>query len=132
MHPNGKWLLSRANYQKSSVWDYEKGERISRFVGHKALIVGSAMSPDSGRVLTASSDGVIGIWELATGRSLALLSMIDALRNKLQVVRFYPDGNAGGGYLQLADGSVRHLRPMLGLDRLVNAILDAQTRCLRG
>lgn len=44
---------------------------IRRFVGHSAAVIKLAFSVDGSRLFSADGDGIIGTWEVASGRSVA-------------------------------------------------------------
>jgi WD40 repeat protein len=47
-----------------SVWDFNSGRHVARFVGHTESIVRLAISPDSRCVLTGSADKTARLWAL--------------------------------------------------------------------
>jgi WD40 repeat protein len=72
--PDGKRLASAARYPDLSprLWDTATG-RCVVLRGHKNTVLALAFSPDGKRIATGSRDRMVGIWDTATGRSIALL-----------------------------------------------------------
>jgi WD40 repeat protein len=70
--------------------------------GHNGWVESVAISPDSRRVLSASRDGTIRLWEIATGKEL---HQFEAHAGGALCVAFTLDGTmaVSGG----ADGMVR-------------------------
>jgi WD40 repeat protein/serine/threonine protein kinase len=84
------------------VWDPEGGMDPRRFSGHAASVIAVAFTPDGRRLLSASRDGTLRAWDLATGAEV--LQMGDAVFNKLRCVAFAASGRrALAGY---NDGSL--------------------------
>ncbi|MGO8698629.1 MAG: WD40 repeat domain-containing serine/threonine protein kinase [Limisphaerales bacterium] len=69
--------------------------------GHKGLVNSVAFSPDSQRILTTADDGIVRVWEAATGYRLQDL---DGHGNRVLCATYSPDGKriASGGF----DGNV--------------------------
>lgn len=62
---------------------------VRRFAGHTSWIRTLAVSPDGLRLASASSDGVIHLWDLTSGERLtSCLGHTDQVLS----VRFHPDG----------------------------------------
>lgn len=92
------------------VWDVESGEEIAT-LEHPALVSGMAFTPDGAQITTASLDGAMRVWELATGDIAATLRAEDAEAQPLGL-SYTLDGTA----LAVGDAA----RPALEL-------IDAQT-----
>lgn len=59
-------------------------------IGHGGAVTGIALSPDGARVLSASFDNTLMLWDLAGARRLATLSGHDAA---VTAVAIFPDGH---------------------------------------
>src|SRR5262249_33173167 len=78
------------------------GKEIRAFYGHEGFVRGLAFSPDGRRLLSASEDFSLKLWEVASGRSLADFHGHQFFAS---CVAFSPDGRylASGGL----DGAVK-------------------------
>jgi WD40 repeat protein len=72
-------------------FDVRSGRLIGKLVGHSQSVLDAAFSPDGRRIVTASADTTVRIWDAATLRELASFS-----GHKRPVIRarFTDDGNA--------------------------------------
>ena len=52
------------------IWDAETGERLRTLSGHYHPVSALAFSPDGGRLVSASFDGHLIVWDTTTGRRL--------------------------------------------------------------
>ncbi|HET6776390.1 MAG TPA: WD40 repeat domain-containing protein, partial [Actinomycetota bacterium] len=89
--PDGKLLASGifgGNY-RAQVWDAQTGEEVRTFP-HDLAVTSVAFSPDGSRLATASFDGRARVWDLRTGRELAVL---EGHTGWLWYVTFSPDGS---------------------------------------
>ena len=97
--------LAASSFDKSvRVWDLDSPDREPRheFRAHSALALGLAYSGDGKRLATAGGDGVLALWDLASGRQVL------AFRDTLAVAycaRFSPNGNRLAA--SYADGTIR-------------------------
>lgn len=57
----------------TSVWHVDTGKEIQRFATHSRNAVAGRLSPDGRRVLMASDDGAVGLWDVESGKLLASL-----------------------------------------------------------
>jgi WD40 repeat protein/tRNA A-37 threonylcarbamoyl transferase component Bud32 len=81
------------------VWDRTAGaKRRWLLVGHGDRVSAAAFSPDSRYLLTGSWDGTTRLWELATGKTTAVLG---SPGNAVAAVLFTPDGR---GALSVSHG----------------------------
>ena len=90
---------ARGGDNRLRLWDAATGRLIREFEGHTHAIRGLAFTPDGTRVLTASLDGTLRLWDLIGGSELA------RIESKTWVidVAVSPDGQyalASGGALR--------------------------------
>jgi len=52
------------------VWNASTGECLRTLVGHDSLVRALALDPASGRLVSASYDKVVKVWDLRTGRTV--------------------------------------------------------------
>jgi WD40 repeat protein len=83
------------------VWDLETGKATQPVKGLKASVGRVVFNPDGKRLATAGSDKVVRVWDVESGKELAVLPSPD----RVTVVAFGPDDKslAAGS----VDGSVR-------------------------
>jgi hypothetical protein len=72
-------------------------QEVRTFLGHRKEVVGVAFSPDSRRLVTWAEDDSARLWEVTTGRELAILRHHDWVLNPrretpILQARFSPDG----------------------------------------
>ncbi|MBL8696204.1 MAG: protein kinase [Planctomycetes bacterium] len=67
----------------------ETDNSLLTLVGHRSRVLSASFSPDRYRVLTTSGDGTARIWDLATGKHLAVLSVQGS---RVLSAIFSPDG----------------------------------------
>jgi WD40 repeat protein len=85
--PDGRLVAANAR----NVYVFPPDEGAPQFVlgGHKGQVNAVAPSPDGGRLLTASHDGAIRVWDAATGGDVAAF---DWGIGPVTAVAFSPDG----------------------------------------
>ena len=72
--PNGQSLLfAGAGDKEVRRYDVAKGKLLERFLPHKLLLKAMALSPDGRTVATADDGPAARVWELESGRLLAVL-----------------------------------------------------------
>jgi serine/threonine protein kinase/WD40 repeat protein len=91
--PDGETILSQGEKQLHiKQWDAKSGELL-RKLSHDAVILGKTFHPDGKRLFTASRDGVVKSWELATGRELASFKLPEREYAAMRIA-ISPDGKA--------------------------------------
>lgn len=85
--PNDR--LVAANARNVYVYPPDEGEPQFVLGGHKGQVNAVASSPDGGRLLTASHDGAIRVWDVATGGEVAAY---DWGIGPVTAAAFSPDG----------------------------------------
>ena len=89
------------------IWDVDSGQA-TPLLGHRAAVTAIAYAPDGGRIATSCRDGLVRIFDAASGRLMRELGLADgghARHPEAYAVTFSPDGTRlFAGY---ADGSGR-------------------------
>ena len=67
--PNGKWLAS-SSIKDVEVIDLESGQQFAKWTGNGELFTAVLFTPDNRRLITASSEGSVRIWDPAGGQEL--------------------------------------------------------------
>ena len=87
--PGGRRLAITSD-RENVVHVYETGTgREVVCAGHRDFVSGLALSPDGARLVTGSMDGTVGLWDVATGRSL---NKLPGHVGEATDVAFSPDG----------------------------------------
>jgi len=103
--PNGNLLVGVARDARSiTLRDPHTGEILERLEGHHDEVVGLAVSPDGQLLASASWDGTVKIWEIATRRLLATLEG-EGFLDIIYSPAFSPDSKTLA--TSNADGAVR-------------------------
>lgn len=69
--PDQRYLTSGSDDETACGWDLQTGELVSRYVGsHAGPVVAAIPTPDGRRVLTASEDTLLRVFDLTTGAEL--------------------------------------------------------------
>ena len=123
--------LPMENYEYPILlWDTATGKHTKSFKGHTYGTTSVAFSPDRGTLASGGRDGVIRLWDVATGTQINTpqQTKIRRYHNEIISVVFSPDGGtlASGG----DDGVVAGVGG--GVVRLWNATTGTQRQILRG
>lgn len=90
--PNGKYLVSASLDHTIKVWSTETNQYLGTLQsvhGHHDRVNSLAISPDSTRVLSGSSDGILIEWSLA---SLQCLQVFRGHQDSIRDVDYHPEG----------------------------------------
>ena len=127
---DARTLFTTGADRATRVWDVETGNQIAGFSGHAQLtgLVGVPRGPAAGRVVTASRDGAIRLWQAASPRAVKLQSPRDTAE-----ARFLPGGRgviaaAGFGLRAWDDPSSAVARVLATRDQAVDASVAAGGR----
>jgi WD40 repeat protein len=71
------------------LWDVDSGKQLHCLTGHTDTVKSVAISPDGGRVASASVDGTVRLWDAATGQELR---RFEGHASWVMSVAFSPDG----------------------------------------
>jgi WD40 repeat protein len=63
--PEGRWIASAGEDSTVKVWDGRTGALVRNFRGHTGLVTWIAFTPDGLRLLSASRDGTVRVWDLS-------------------------------------------------------------------
>ena len=89
------------------VWDIENETLLTTLFGHSSRIDDVQFSPDSTLILTSSFDETERLWDLSSGREVAMFSA--NLSTGFRHRRFTPDGRMLiGGFSSRADLLMAH------------------------
>ena len=103
--PDGSTLAVGGDYDETVVlWDLRTRRRKTTLKGHTNNIRSVTFSPDGTKVVTASADGTVRLWETTTGRLLATFMVLPPDSEEIQGVdhlhaRGLLPGIPGGGAL---------------------------------
>jgi WD40 repeat protein len=99
--PSGQTFASAVR-DRIQLWDLQTAQPILDLQGHKNWITALAFSPNGAALASASLDGTIKLWDLASG------ALITSLRSgRVSAIGFSPDGTtlaAGSRMLKWTDG----------------------------
>jgi WD40 repeat protein len=70
--PDGRHIVSSSS-ETTKLWDAATGTLVRSFDARQGPVNAIAMSPDGRVLFSGSSDGVLRIWDIGTGRALAAL-----------------------------------------------------------
>ncbi len=69
--PDGRFLAWSMPSGAVEVWDITRGRAVAAFRGHDGGLQGYVFTPDSGRIVTASDDCTLLVWDVAGAASRA-------------------------------------------------------------
>lgn len=91
--PDGKLLASGGGYSNNKspdysvrLWEVPSGKSVAVLKGHSASISNLEFSPDGKTLATASLDGTIKLWDIATSK------IINTFKSRTRSIAFSPDG----------------------------------------
>jgi WD40 repeat protein len=88
MSLDGRYIVSGGS--DARVWEAFTGKEVSRMDEDLSLVYEVAFSPDGKYVVSAGGEGLVIVWEVATGKTVARFRHDDAVRS----VNFSPDGRS--------------------------------------
>ncbi len=74
--PDGKYILVGGDNKTVKLWDFQTGQELQRFIGHRARF-----SPDGKHVLTESFSEGVGMWDSVTGREIYQITTNPKIRS---------------------------------------------------
>ncbi|HTU90741.1 MAG TPA: sigma-70 family RNA polymerase sigma factor [Gemmataceae bacterium] len=115
--PDGRTLVVGGGWDPNQIhlWDPVRGEEIiglhiDRFEnGRENRVASIAFSPDDRTLVSGCYDGTVRLWEVATGKEIAVLK---GHEQQVATVAFSPDGRlvASGGVHPLSGGGPHEIR----------------------
>ena len=92
--PDRKLLATGAGFCTGDcpikLWDAQTGRERATLKGHTGFVASVAFSPDSQRLVSASADQTIKVWDIATGKQL--LPLLEGHTGGVSSAAFSPDG----------------------------------------
>ncbi|HEX4422820.1 MAG TPA: serine/threonine-protein kinase [Kofleriaceae bacterium] len=91
---DGHWILT-TDEKAARIWDAQTGE-LHLLLQHGDIVYDGVFGPKDTKLITASGDGSVRIWDLATGQQLASLSQSrpDGRRPSYRRLDISPDGRS--------------------------------------
>ncbi len=87
---DGRYLLAGINADYGEVLDLKTGKTL-RLMNHEEAVCDVDLSPNGRRLVTASADGTVRLWDAATGAELAILK---GHAGQVWSARFSMDGDS--------------------------------------
>ncbi len=89
----GRWYDEEQKPTTVSLWEVRNGREIAR-LPHPMIFTCLAFSPDGARLATGGGDGIIRLWETATGKELSQLkaAKLQDDHDNVRSLAFSPDG----------------------------------------
>ncbi len=95
---DGKWLATSGCDQKVKVWDVSTGKQRWSLEAHVKSVFGIGFSPDGSRLVSASGNGTLILWDLETGREVLKLNAWQEYPGSrglnLRYIEWSPDGRS--------------------------------------
>jgi hypothetical protein len=89
--PDDRWLaFAGAGYHTLGIWDVSGKRLVRELQGHTDAVRAVAWSPDGRRLVSASDDGTVKLWDVSTGEEL--LTFRGQREVAFTSVAFSPDG----------------------------------------
>lgn len=106
-------IVAHKNDSRLEVWDTRFWRILALLDAHQGRVTDFVLSDDENRVVSASLDGTIKLWDVQTGTELLTLQAIDRDRRDYWFVAFGGDDQEILGYSGhgVDHWSVRQARP---------------------
>jgi WD40 repeat protein len=75
-HPDGRRLAVAGSDPRIQIWDVEQRQQVARCDGHAQQVTELSFHPGGGLLASKSWDGVLRLWEPATGRQTMQIPML--------------------------------------------------------
>lgn len=90
--PKSTLVLAKSHGATAGLWDYATGYRLHRLVGHEGSVDIAAFSRDGNLALTMSRDRSARLWDVASGKQVAVLRTDVPTQPFAEAAAFSPDG----------------------------------------
>jgi WD40 repeat protein len=88
---DGRWIVT-ASEHTVRVWDGENGKPVNEPMGHEGVVWMANLSPDGRRIVTASSENIAQVWDVAVDLDSPLPTWVPELAEALGERRFNEEG----------------------------------------
>lgn len=78
---DGDLVFTAAKDQMPTLWYAKSGERIGTYQGHQGAVWDLSVSWDSTRMISASADASVRMWDVQTGRELVVYNHMGPVRS---------------------------------------------------
>ena len=86
---DGEMLMCGINEGTASLWDWQTGTELQRFVGHDGPVRAVTLSPDGKTLATGDGAGHVRLWEPQSGQEMITF---EAMMTDVQLLKFSADG----------------------------------------